>query len=51
MKPLLQKNSSTTVGTLTKDIKDLVEDKKFSEAATLAIATLSSYGDDKVVVC
>ena len=51
MKPLPQNDSSMNVETLMNDLGSLLEETKFSEAATLAIAILSSHVEDRSRVC
>lgn len=48
MKPLPQNDSSMNVETLMNDLGSLLEETRFSEAATMAIAILSSHVEDRV---
>ena len=48
MKPLPQNDSSMNVETLMNDLGSLLEETRFSEAATLAIAILGSHVEDRV---
>ena len=48
MKPLPQNDPSMNVETLMHDLGSLLEETRFSEAATLAIAILSSHVEDRV---